>query len=122
LDILSEESKLALEISFIVEEIKQAIMDSNGKKSPRPDDLSFHFYQYYWNTIKDDIISIINAFNNHSINLSKLNLITIILFPKISDSTTIQHYRSISLINYSLQIISKILSIPNSIYTGQKHL
>jgi Reverse transcriptase (RNA-dependent DNA polymerase) len=110
-DKLSEESSLALKLPFTIEEVKKTIMESSGNKSPGPDGLSFHFYQYYWDTFKEDIMTIINAFYSHNINLSKINLATIILIPKTSDSgATIQNYRPISLINYSLKIISKVLA------------
>jgi hypothetical protein len=46
---------LELKIPFNNDEIKQASFDSNGNKAPSPDDISFHFYQTYWDIIKEDI-------------------------------------------------------------------
>jgi Reverse transcriptase (RNA-dependent DNA polymerase) len=50
------------------------------------------------------------AFYNHNINISKLNLATIVLVSKNFECNTVDNFRPISLINYSLKIISKILA------------
>jgi hypothetical protein len=44
------------------------------------------------------------------LNLSKINLATIILIPKVSESSSIKQYRPINLINCNLKIISKLLA------------
>jgi hypothetical protein len=88
-----------LEKIFTLEEIKKAIFEADENKSPGPDGISFHFYQQYWDLIKDDILLMVNEFYNHRLDLSKLNLATIVLILKKTDSTSIAHFRPISLID-----------------------
>jgi hypothetical protein len=85
------------------------MFDSNNSKASGPDGISFHFYQTFCETIQTDIYNLVLAFYNHNINISKLNLATIIQVPKNSECTTVDQFRPISLINFSLKIISKIL-------------
>jgi hypothetical protein len=80
------------------------------KKSPGPDSISFAFYQTYWDIIKEDIFHLVQSFANNSLDLSKINHTSIVLIPKTAKSNTINQYRSISLINYSCKIISKVLA------------
>lgn len=43
-------------------EVKQALFHMHPDKSPRPDGMSFGFYQHYWSIIKGDIISLVRHF------------------------------------------------------------
>jgi hypothetical protein len=88
---LSDEMSGNLEREFTMEEIKKIIFESNENKFLGPDGLSFHFYQTYWEVIKDEIFTVVNAFYNHSLDLSKLNLTTIILIPKKTECTNIKN-------------------------------
>jgi Reverse transcriptase (RNA-dependent DNA polymerase) len=106
---LTSNMQIALEQPFTLEEIKIAIFDANGRKSPGPDGVSFAFYQIYWEIIKDDIFQLVQSFANNTLELSKLNHTSIVLIPNTSEST-IHQYRPISLINYSYKIISKVLA------------
>jgi hypothetical protein len=79
---LTLDSSNSLESIFTIEEIKNVIFEAEGNKSPGPDGLTFTFYQKYWDLIKDELVLIVNAFYNHNLDLSKLNLATIVLIPK----------------------------------------
>jgi hypothetical protein len=52
----------------------------------------------------------VHSFYNHSLDLCKLNLASIILISKKEVCNIIHHFRPISLINYSCKIISKLLT------------
>jgi Reverse transcriptase (RNA-dependent DNA polymerase) len=99
-----------LEQPITLEEIKNVIFEANGRKAPGPDGIPFSFYQTFWETINTDLFHIIKAFENHSLELSKINHTIITLIPKTSDANTIQQYRPISLINCSCKVISKLLA------------
>jgi hypothetical protein len=86
------------------------VFDSNGDKAPGPDDLPFSFNQNYWDLVKEDVFSIVQAFYNQTLNLTKFNHASIILILKSIESNTIEQYRPISLINCSVKIIIKILT------------
>jgi hypothetical protein len=66
-------------------------------------------YKKYWDLVKEDVYNIVQEFYNQTLNLTKFNNASIILIPKSVESNTIDQYRSISLINYSVKIITKIL-------------
>jgi hypothetical protein len=79
---LTLDSCNSLESVFTIEEIKNAIFEAEGNKSPGSDGLTFTFYQKYWDLIKDELVLMVNAFYNHNLDLSKLNLVIIVLIPK----------------------------------------
>jgi ADP-glucose pyrophosphorylase len=71
-----------LEKKFLVDEIKKVIFEFNENKASGPYELSFHFYQRYWEIIKKEIFILVNAFYNHNLDLTKINLAIITLVPK----------------------------------------
>jgi hypothetical protein len=80
---------LLLEIRFTLE-VKEVVFAANKK---------------YWDIIKEDICLLVNTYYNNSLDLSKLNLATIMLIPKIADSASIKYFRPINFINCSCKII-----------------
>jgi Reverse transcriptase (RNA-dependent DNA polymerase) len=104
------EQNTNLEVNFTIEKTKEVVFQADGNNSPGPDSLSFHFYQNKWDLVKDVIVLIVNAFYNHNLDLSKLNLASIILIPKKTICNSIHHFRPINLINCSCKIISKNLA------------
>jgi Reverse transcriptase (RNA-dependent DNA polymerase) len=55
-------------------------------------------------------MNIIHSFYTHDLDLKRINLASIYLIPKKIDANTITQYRPISLINYSVKIITKALT------------
>jgi len=60
--------------------------------------------------IKNDFLRMINDFGNQSIDLSSLNSSHTTLIPKRSNLEAVDDYRPISLMNYSLNCITKLMS------------
>jgi Reverse transcriptase (RNA-dependent DNA polymerase) len=60
--------------------------------------------------VSKDIFNLVQAFYNNRLDLTKLNHACIILIPKIAEANEIKQFRTISLINYSFKIITKILA------------
>jgi Reverse transcriptase (RNA-dependent DNA polymerase) len=60
--------------------------------------------------VSQDIFSLVQAFYNNQLNLSKLNHACIVLIPKVAEANSINQFRPISLINCSFKIITKILA------------
>jgi hypothetical protein len=46
-------------------------MENN--QAPGPDGFPMEFYQYFWDTIKTDLIALFNEFHNGSLPLHSLN-------------------------------------------------
>jgi hypothetical protein len=99
-----------LEAPFTLEEVKKMVFSFNPSKAPGPDGFSFQFYQAYWNLISTDFMQMVHAFYNHELDLSKINLAYICLIPKKIDAQSIIQFRPISLINYSIKIITKLFN------------
>ncbi|XP_058776630.1 uncharacterized protein LOC131650952 [Vicia villosa] len=59
---LSVEEAVGLEKPFLDSEIKEAIWDCGGDKSPGPDGYSFLFFKKCWNIIKEDFINFFKHF------------------------------------------------------------
>ncbi|XP_078156636.1 uncharacterized protein LOC144552546 [Carex rostrata] len=99
-----------LQLPFSLDEIKQALFDSEPHGAPGPDGFSFSFYQCFWELVKDDLRTLCQQFYQNSLILDLLNKSIICLIPKDKDATHISKYRPISLVNCSFKLISKILT------------
>jgi hypothetical protein len=67
---------------FTEEEVKIAVFGSYADGAPGPDGIPFMFYQKFWEVIKDDLISMFNAWFNDDLDLYRLNFAMITLIPK----------------------------------------
>jgi hypothetical protein len=65
------------------------------------------FYQSFCDIIFSYFMKLIFSFYEHSLNLKRINLASLCLIPKKNDANIITQYMSISIINYSVKIITK---------------
>lgn len=79
-------------------------------KAPGPDGFNVLFLKNCWNIVKDDIYKLCFDFFNGSLNLEAINNSFITLVPKVNNPTTINDFRSISLLNCILKIITKLMA------------
>jgi hypothetical protein len=93
---------------FSKKEVREAIFQMEHNKSPSPDGFPTEFYQSCWKIIKDDIMALFTEFHQGDLPLYSLNFGTIILLPKCRESTKIQQYRHICLLNVSFKIFTKV--------------
>lgn len=63
-----------------------------------------------WNIIKSDFTRLLNDFCSQNISLKSINSSVISLIPKKDNPACVDDYRPISLLNYSLKCITKLLS------------
>jgi hypothetical protein len=78
---------------FIENEIWEANFQIEHNKTSGPNGFLAEFYQLFWNVMKDDLLSLFDAFNKGELPLFSLNFGTIILLPKCKDVMSIQHYK-----------------------------
>lgn len=107
--ILSIEQQSHLEQHITLEEIISIVLICNPTKAPGLDGLSFQFNQSYWNIVSPYLYKKITSFYNNDLDLSKLNIASICLIPKIYDACVITNYM-LSLINCSFKMIAKLLA------------
>ncbi|XP_039116779.1 uncharacterized protein LOC120252722, partial [Dioscorea cayenensis subsp. rotundata] len=101
---------LALEAPFDQEEIKKATFDLGADKASGPDGFPMFFFQKFWSTVKDDLITLCQDFYFGSANLERINWANIVLVPKTNSPEFVSDFCPISLINSSLKITSKVLA------------
>lgn len=91
-------------------EIDQAVASCNSSKSPGPDGFNFTFIKASWDTIKQDVYTMIQEFWE-SCSLPKgSNVAFIALIPKVSTPESFKDYRPISMVGCFYKIIAKILA------------
>jgi len=107
---VSEEENEVLVAPFSEEEVKMAIFDMEHNKAPGPDGFPVEFYQFFWDVVKQDLMSLFYEFYMGRLHIHSLNFGVITLLPKITDATRIQQYRPICLLNVSFKVFTKVLN------------
>ena len=102
-----ENSSLCLIPSPI--EIRDAMFSMHSLKSPGPDGLPPLFYKKYWAVVGNSVIKAVQNFFVSGKMLKEVNNTFIVLIPKVSNPSTITHFRPISLCNTIYKVISKLL-------------
>jgi hypothetical protein len=87
-----------------------AVFDMEHNKAPGPDGFPTEFYQFFWDVVKQDLMSLFHEFYMGRLPIHSLNFGIITLLPKISDATRIQQYRPICLLNVLFKIFTKVLN------------
>jgi hypothetical protein len=87
---VSEEENEVLVAPFNEEEVKMAVFDMEHNKAPGPDGFPVEFYRFFWNVVKQDLMSLFHEFYMGRLPIHSLNFGVITLLPKISDATRIQ--------------------------------
>jgi hypothetical protein len=80
-------------------------------KVPDPDGFSVLFIKHFGILIRSDLFLMFQDFYDNNFDLSRLNKALIFLIPKVNDASLIRNFRSISLLNCSYKIFSKVLPI-----------
>jgi hypothetical protein len=107
---VTKEENALLEEKFTMEEIRKAVFESYPDGAPGPDGISFMYYQHFWEEVKEDLIEMFDDFHNGTLDLYRLNFSLVIVIPKEKEARIINKYRSISLLNYSYKIFTKVLT------------
>ncbi|KAG7585995.1 Reverse transcriptase zinc-binding domain [Arabidopsis thaliana x Arabidopsis arenosa] len=90
-------------------EVRTALFMMHPEKAPGPDGMTALFFQKAWNTVKVDLVQLVNSFLQEGSFDKRLNLTNICLIPKTERPTRMTELRPISLCNVGYKIISKLL-------------
>lgn len=99
-----------LDLDFSQEEIDLVIKCLPNSHAPGPDGFNGLFIKKNLNIIKDDFIRLFKDFCNFNTYLRSINSSIIALVPKKNTPESVDDFRPISLLNYSLKCITKLLS------------
>jgi hypothetical protein len=109
-DLITNEENSELTTPFLEKEVKDAIFGSYFEGAPRPDGLSFLFYQKFWDIVKDDLLKLVKGFKDSKLDWFRLNFATLTLIPKVEDASEMKNFRPISLLNCSFKIFGRLLT------------
>jgi hypothetical protein len=88
---VSPEQNLNLEAPFTEQEVKKAVFDSYSDGAPRPDGISFMFYQTFWELVKIDIMDMFKDFYEGKLDIYRLNFAVLSLIPKEPGATSMKN-------------------------------
>lgn len=91
-------------------EVKHAVFSLGTHKSPGPDGLNGLFFQKHWDSVKGDVINLVQNFFTLGVLPKELNETHIALIPKSAMSEEVSQFRLISCCNFSYKIISKVMA------------
>jgi len=107
---LSKEDSSSLISNISEEEIRDAVWQSEGSKSPGSDAFNFTFIKNSWGTLKQDVVDVVLHFQDSGCIPKGCNASFIALVPKVRDPSKLDQYRPISLVGAIYKIITKVLS------------
>ena len=91
------------------EEIKNVLFQMPDLKAPGPDGFPALFYKHLRPIVGNDEVKAVTSFFIMGSMPREVNASLIVLIPKISNPTSVNHFKSISLCNVVYKIISKLL-------------
>ena len=107
--LVSSHQNCALDCPVSYSEIESTIFQLGSHKAPGLDGIPAFFYQDYWDTVKFDVFSTVQAFFHSGSLLKSFNHTFITLIPKKSFPDNVNQFRPTSLCNVIYKVISKIL-------------
>lgn len=108
---LGDEEGLWLTREFSEEEIRRAVWDCRGLKSPGPDGFSMEFFKGSWEVIKDDLCRVLAEFHSNGKLTRSCNASYIVLIPKKEGAVELNQFRPVSLIGGLYKILAKLLAL-----------
>ena len=123
---LNENDSNSCEGEITDQECIEAIKEMKNQKSPGSDGITTEFYKLFWNEIKAYFLKSINfSFQKQELTeLQKQSIITLLPKPG-KDTTLLENWRHISLLNVDYKIITKVIAnrikkvLPNIIHEYQ---
>jgi hypothetical protein len=107
----SDSDILTLENPITSDEIKEAIDDLPGGKTPGIDGLSSNFYKTFWNDLQPHFMRMANyVFENRNLSNDQKHGIITLLPKQDKDLTNIKNWRPISILNSDYKILTKIFA------------
>ena len=106
---LSMSDNLSLVEGFTEKEVRDAVWQCEGSKSPEPDGFNFNFLKKGWEFVKEDFMEVMNLFHETGYIPKGCNASLIALVPEVRNPIYLDQYKPISLVGALYKIISKVL-------------
>jgi hypothetical protein len=95
---------------FSDEEVNIALKEMPYDHTPGPDGFNGCFMKKCWSIIQSDFQRLLSQFYHQALDFEHINGSFITLIPKKDNPQTTNDYRSISLLNSSLKLLTKLLA------------
>lgn len=92
------------------EEVSEVINEMQNGKAPCPDGLNVDFFKVCWETIKHDILEVVEDSRRSKKVLKALNTSFIALIQNQENAMTLEGFRPAALCNMVYKIISKVIA------------
>ncbi len=107
---LSISDNLSMLEGFSEEQIRDAVWQCEGSKSPEPDGFNFNFLKKSWEFLKEEFTTVMTLFHETGCIPKGCNASFITLVPKVSNHVHLDQYKPISLVGAIYKYISKVLA------------
>jgi hypothetical protein len=107
---LSFDENLMLTAPFSMEEIHLVVRESDGNKSPDPDEFNFSFLKNCWKTLKGEIRIMFDQFHGIGVLPKSLLSYFVALIPKVNSPLGLGDFRPISLLRCLYMLVAKVLA------------
>jgi len=107
---LSHEDNLSLLAEFSEKEVRDAVWQCEGSKSPGPNGFNFNFIKKSWEFLKEELMAAMALFPETGSISKGCNASFVALVPKVRDAIRLEQYRPISLVGAIYKIICKVLA------------
>ncbi|XP_058766944.1 uncharacterized protein LOC131640567 [Vicia villosa] len=107
---LSSSEVESLELPFNEEEIKEAVWECDGSKSPGPDGLNLNFVKRSWSFMKEDFIRLFKDFYRYGVLSKAITSSFLTLIPKRESPMGLGDYRPICLVGCIYKVVAKLLA------------
>ena len=95
---------------FTHDEIDRVVKDMPSDRAPGPNGFSGAFLKACWTIIHDILYALCSKFYEGTLDITSINDGLITLIPKINSPETVNDFRPITLLNYCLKLITKLLA------------
>ncbi|XP_019415283.1 PREDICTED: uncharacterized protein LOC109326834 [Lupinus angustifolius] len=117
--VLSQVQKVNLIALFTHGEVKEAIWNCAGDKSPSPDGFNFAFFKEFWDFFQVDICDIVKEFHSNSCIPRGLNNLFITFIPKVLNHLKIQEFRSQAVFIQKMSILNAVVVVKEVIHSAK---
>jgi hypothetical protein len=108
-DLIQSHDLQGIATPFTKKDIDDTIKNMPVDKALGPDGFNGKFLKKCWHIIKEDVYAMCLDFFNGIVNIEAINNPFITLIPKVNNPACVNYFRPISLINYVVKIITKLL-------------
>ena len=107
---LEDQEAARLEKLFMEEEVFVSLHELNGEKATGPNGYTVAFWQFSWETVKGEVMTIFKDFLVFGKFVKSLNSTFIVMVPKKEGADDFKDFRPISLVGSLYKLIAKVLA------------